>query len=164
MNRKSIRSQWISGVAAFVSLTSLATGIGYSLAIEQFGNAPLSAANYSSWLGIMPVINNQCRVYQRWVNGDERLFYTGKTDALNNFLRDYSSANLGTHRVILKDGMGQTKSLGGKTVAYNWELHLISGIAAHVSGATDPTVVVYNDGSAIESSKIIVPDKLRIEK
>ena len=42
---------------------------------ETIGNEPFHDANFQDWPNIMPVINNQSRVYHTWVNGDERFYF-----------------------------------------------------------------------------------------
>ena len=70
----------VLGRALLASLVLIACcGPARALGTEDFGNAPLNAANYTDWPGIMPVVNHPSRVYHWWVNGNESKTESSRT-------------------------------------------------------------------------------------
>jgi hypothetical protein len=98
-----------------------------ALGMETFGNAP--AVQQADWAeGILAVVNLKSRVYSRWVNGNESFFYRGDAGALNEALKKYAAVKDDVRRLILLPGSGETRSFARKPVAFDWELHVPSGI------------------------------------
>jgi hypothetical protein len=137
----------------------------YALATEVKGNEPLSELNYA-WKGIMPVVNDPARVYQIWCNGNENLYYKGNTRDLNAALAHFAKSQQKNHFVVLRNGPAVKRSFGENEIPYNWELHILSGIAAHglASDKTDdldryrePVLTVFIGGD-IDLDKIVVPE------
>jgi hypothetical protein len=155
------------------ALLCLAGSAGVRAAgMETFGNAPLSDANYKNWPGIMPVINHESRVYSWWVNGNEQFFYHGDTEALNGALRRLAGAADLNADVILRPGPAATKTFqGDKTVAYDWSLHLLGGIAAHLATrdkgelvwSKRPVLTIYT-GGRVDLEKLFIPPSLRVTR
>jgi hypothetical protein len=99
---------------------------------ETFGNAPV--ANQRGWAeGVVDVVNLQSRVYWYLVSGprpsdrNDYFFYRGNADALNEALRKYALVKGGARRLILLPAPGQTQSLRGKPVAFDWRFHVSTG-------------------------------------
>src|SRR5688572_1632072 len=97
---------------------------------EEFGNKPLSEHNYTGWPGIVPLVNDHARVYTQWVNGNEHFYYEGSIRELNVALANFARLQLPNHFVVLRAAPGLAKSFGGKQVAFDWELHVLGGIAS----------------------------------
>jgi hypothetical protein len=113
-----------------IVLVSCLPGNVCGLATEDFGNAPTSELNYTDWPGIMPVVNHASRVYHWWCNGNEQFYYRGDTAALNDALKKFAAAKANVHEVLLQPGSGVAHSFDStKTIPYNWNLHIIGGIA-----------------------------------
>jgi len=132
---------------------------------EEKGNKPLNKLNYTEWQGIMPIVNDKARVYQVWVNGNESLYYEGTTTQLNAALSSFAKIDVKNHVVVLCPGPVEQHSFHDKTpISYNWELHVIGGLAK--SRATDdledlewqkdPVMTVYIGGD-IDLDKIEIP-------
>src|SRR5437764_8147461 len=103
-------------------------GAARALGTEDFENAPLNAANYTDWPGIMPVVNHASRVYHWWVNGNEEFYYRGDVAALNDALAKFGEAGSPGREVVLRPGPGVTHSFDGKQqIEFGWDLHLIGG-------------------------------------
>src|SRR5207245_1807971 len=114
-------------------LLSAAAGRAWALGEEQFGNDPLSERNYSDWPGIMPLVNAQTRVYYNWVNGNEHMYYRGDTAALNAALKGLAAVKTEVREAALRPGPAEARTFGGQKVPYNWNLHLVGGIARHLT-------------------------------
>jgi hypothetical protein len=122
---------------AFLFLLTLLLAPKLCLAIgtEEKGNRPLSERNYTDWKGIIPIVNDKSRVYQVWVNGNEYLCYKGKTRELNATLATFAKVDVKNHVVVMRPGPADRHSFDKTPIPFNWEIHLIGGIAK--SRATD---------------------------
>ncbi len=129
---------WV--LALPVALASAATWLGE----EHFGNEPLAEANFADWPGIVPVVNDSSRVYHSWVNGDESCYYSGSIEALNACLRRFAEVKLPIREVVVRPGPGRTESFHGKPIGFRWQLHLVGGIARHMTGL-DQGAKVWSD-------------------
>ena len=122
-------------VFLFLAVAVLACGnarSAWALGMEKFGNEDLGEANYRAWPGIAPLVNHTSRVYQNWVNGNEHFFYRGDTTVLNDALGKFAASEAKVHEVLLRPAPCIVKSFdGSKTVPYNWDLHIVGGIAQH---------------------------------
>jgi hypothetical protein len=106
----------------------------WALGMEDFGNKPLSEANYKDWQGIMPLLNHPSRVYHWWVNGNEEFYYQGDTTVLNDALQNFAAVKTEVHEVLLQPGPGIAHSFNHtKTIPYNWNLHIVGGISRHLT-------------------------------
>ncbi len=137
----------------------------FALGTEERGNNPLGAQNYADWKGIMPVINDKARVYQRWVNGNEHFFFRGKTKELNTALANFAKIEAKHHVVVFRPGAAAEPTFDRKTlIPYNWQLHILGGIAGN--GAKDdpedfdwqkwPVLTVYVDDN-IDLDQLEIP-------
>lgn len=143
----------------------LGTTAARALGMEDFGNAPLSDANYQEWPGVMSTINHPSRVYHWWVNGNEKFFYEGDTAALNDVLRRFATTATERRLVVLRPGPGETQSFDqSKTIRFHWSLHLLGGIAGHLATrpqgekvwSKHPVLSVFVD-DALDLDKLEVP-------
>src|SRR5205823_7677599 len=105
----------------------------FALAMEDFGNASASELNYKDWPGVMPLIDNHCRVYHWWCNGNEQFFYRGDTADLNDALKKFAAITAKTHEILIVPDAGVTQTFSSKEIHFDWDLHLVGGIAAHES-------------------------------
>ena len=137
----------------------------FALAEEEIGNKPLNALNYANWKGIMPLVNDKARVYQIWVNGNENFYYKGTTKPLNATLSAFAKVEVKNHVVVLRPGPIERRAIGDKTpIQFNWELHVISGIAAEkatddiedLEWQKDPVLTIYIGGD-IDLDKLESP-------
>lgn len=140
-------------------------GAAWALGEETFGNAPLSAENYKDWPGVEPVVNHTSRVYHQWVNGNEQFFYRGDPAALNDTLQKFAGVQVEARNVVLRPGPGLAHTFqADKTVAYGWRLHLIGGIARHLTTldrgdqvwSKNPTLSIYAGGD-VDLAKLEIP-------
>lgn len=139
---------------------------------ETFGNEPLSDLNYTDWPGIVPLINDEHRVYSTWVNGNEYFYYRGDTEAFNQFLALFAALESPAHEVVFRPGPGHAQSFhNDRPIPIGWQMHLVGGIVAQMidfEGTADawdmhPTITVcLTENGRIQLDKIIVPEKVDV--
>jgi hypothetical protein len=130
--------------ARLLVVTALLAAPASALALgtETFGNAP--QVKQPQWAeGVVEVVNLQSRVYCRWVNGDESFYYQGDARALNEALKAFAAIKDDARVVVLRPGKAETKSFQGKVVAYDWDLHVPSGIYRAMLKETHAVLTVY---------------------
>jgi hypothetical protein len=151
---------------AAIALTLLAVSRASSAGIDGPGNSPLLAINYLDWPNALPVINDTHRVYHIWVNGNESFYFQGDTASLNIALKNFAAIEADRLTIILRPGPGKRGTLiGDQSFGFNWHLHLLGGIAKHMStrelGSNiwdpNPQLYVYI-GEAIKLDEIEIPD------
>ncbi|HEV3145950.1 MAG TPA: hypothetical protein VGZ47_18840 [Gemmataceae bacterium] len=149
-------------LAPLLAIVLVGNALGW--ATETKGNEPFSERNYDGWKGIMPVVNDKARVYHNWANGNEHFFYKGTTKELNAALTQFARVEARNRFVVLRPGPGTQKSFDKSSIPFNWELHLLGGIAStRASDKTDdlywyrePVLTVYVGGD-IDLAKIEIP-------
>jgi hypothetical protein len=150
-------------------VVSLQAGRAWALGEETFGNEPLSDANYTDWPGVMPVINTESRVYRIWVNGNEHFYYRGEMAAINDALKQFAALKFDVREVVLRPGSGEAQTFQGNKVPFDWELHLVGGIARSMTTLDkgdliwrkSPVLSIYvNDASELDKLKI--PDGITL--
>ncbi len=163
----------VARILPFVVLTliSLSPSSGFALGTEEFGNKELHEANYTSWPGILTVINNKARVYQVWVNGHENFQFKGTTGQFNETLQHFARLEGVTqHEVVVRVGPGHGSSFNAEQkFAVDWDLEIYAGISAHVvsldQGAKvwskDPVLTVYVSDE-FKLSDIVFPDVVTV--
>jgi hypothetical protein len=112
----------------------------------------------------MPVINNEARIYHSWVNGNEHFSYEGDVAALNATLVDFAAVKLDEKRVVFRPEPGIAHSFHGMEMDMQWELHLVGGIAAHMTTldkgdliwSKAPVLTVFV-GKEIDIHKVVIP-------
>ena len=164
-----MRRNCVVAAVVMAFLGHLVAQQAWALATEKFGNEPLSELNYPEWKGIMPIVNDKARVYNVWVNGNEHMFYKGTAKELNTALANFAKIEMKEHLIVLRPGPGLRRSLDKKEIPYNWELHVIGGIAK--SRATrekrdlywfeDPVLTVHIDGD-IDLEKLEIPKSVTV--
>lgn len=123
-------------------LLALAPAPALALGEELFGNAP--RVKQPEWaVGVVDVVNLQSRVYLQWVNGNESFFFQGDAAALTEAIRKFAAIQDDKKVLVLLPGTGATKSFQGKPVAFDWKLHVPSGIYRAMMKETHPTLTVY---------------------
>lgn len=151
-------------------MVALATcGSASALGTEELGNKPLNDANYTSWPGIMPVVNHPSRVYQQWVNGNELLFYAGDMTALNDTLQKFSRTGCKPLEVVLRPGPGVARTFAQKPVSCQWRLQLMSRVSGYLLSRDrgkevwpdHPVLTVYV-GNGIELEKLVLPAGMQV--
>lgn len=109
---------------------------------ESFGNAPV--VQQPGWAeGVIDVVNLKSRVYSQWVNGNENFFYRGDARALNDALGRFAAVKDDGRRLVLLPGPGKTHTFGRTPLAFDWQLHVPSGIYKAVSKRTHVVMTVY---------------------
>jgi hypothetical protein len=97
---------------------------------EDFGDKPLSDANYKDFPGIMPLLNQPGRVYRVWVNGNEMFYYKGDATAVNAAMEAFAASKQDVHEVVLRPGKGVTHPMIEKrSIPFDWNVHIVGGIA-----------------------------------
>lgn len=152
-----------------VVLVACSAGQVWALGMEDFGDEPLYEANFPHWQNIMPLLNSPTRVYHNWVNGNENVYYRGNTEALNVALKNFANVKTEIHEVFLRPGPGiahsfHTQTEPGKTVPYNWHVHVVGGIVRYMTtleygetgGIKSPVLTAYIGGD-IDLAKINIP-------
>jgi len=135
-----------------VAAAVLTPAPAFALGTETFGNAP--QVKQPQWAeGVVDVVNLKSRVYQRWVNGDESFYYQGDAKALNETLKAFAAVKDDERIVILRPGKAETKSFQGKVVAYDWDLHVPSGIYRAMLKETHAVLTVYVKAAKHEELK-----------
>lgn len=136
---------------------------------EDFGAEPLNAANYGEWPGIETIVNDPHRVYHTWVNGNEYFYYRGETLALNAFLKGFAKTGGEPREVVLQPGPAEAKTFQGETVAYDWVLHVVGGIAKHMTTLPEgdkvwnrQPVVHVHVGEAIKLEALEIPAGVKV--
>ena len=142
----------------------------FALGTEEFGNEPLSPANYEAWPGIAEVVNDKSRVYQSWVNGNENMYYAGGVDELNRVLKLFAAAKIPLREVVFRPDAGVTHSFDQTKppIKFNWRLHVVGGIAASLTGSDKgelvwpkhPRLTIHTDG--LDLTKLDIPDGLAL--
>lgn len=141
----------------------------WALATETIGNEPLNELNFPEWKGIMPVVNDKARVYSIWVNGNEHMFYKGTTKELNAALAHFAKIEMKEHLVVLRPGPGVRRSFDKKEFPYNWELHVIGGLAKRRATREkqdlywfeDPVLTIQIDGN-IDLENLEIPKSITV--
>lgn len=150
---------------SFLLTLSSAPSLAWALGEESFGNQPLNAANFQDWPGMMPVVNHENRVYHQWVNGNEYCYYLGNNKSLNDVLQKFAATDEKVHEIVLRPGPARVHSFNkSKTIDYNWNLHLVGGIAEYLTKKDQgdniwskyPILTIYVGGD-IELDKIKIP-------
>ncbi len=138
--------------------------------MEDFGNNPLNAADYSDWPGIMPVVNHNTRVYHSWVNGNEHFYYRGNAEALNDVLKEFAAAKVPVRQVVLRPGPGMAQTFDPtKRIACHWQLHIVGGIAKAMTRrdqgeriwSQHPTLTVFI-GEEIAADRLSIPSEVTL--
>ncbi len=154
----------------FALVALVLNGKIWAMGEEDFGNTALNAANFGDWPGIMPLVNHPSRVYHTWVNGNEHFYYEGNTAALNDALRKFSASKAEFHEVLLRPGPCIAETFDRtKTIPYNWNLHIVGGIARHMTTlelgskvwSKTPTMTICV-GKDIDLEKIEIPKDVSI--
>lgn len=130
--QRNYRTRSTATLLTIAVLICCASSKVWALGMEDFGHTALGEANYRDWPGIMPLVNDTSCVYHSWVNGNEQFYYRGDTAALNDALRNFAASKAEVHEVLLRPAPCEVKSFNGtKTIRYDWNLHIIGGIARH---------------------------------
>jgi hypothetical protein len=164
----------LSSATISILLAVAGASHAWALATEEFGNKELAEANYKDWKGIMPVINHKDRVYSYWVNGNESFFYLGKAKELNAALKEFAKVEVKYHVVVLRYGPTSQETFQKTVIPYNWQLHVVGGIAKAVKAVddvkdldwqTDPVLTIYvGDGLDLKSLEMPAGVTLAVRK
>lgn len=155
-----------------LAVAALACGLAaaaFARGEEHFGAEPLSTANYAEWPGIETIVNDPHRVYHTWVNGNEYFYYRGGTVALNAFLKQFAKTGGEPREVVLQPGPAEAKTFQGEPVAYDWMLHVVGGIAKHMTTLPEgdkvwnkQPVVHVHVGESIKLDALEVPAGVKV--
>jgi len=121
-------------ILAALLFTLLIPSAVHALATESLGNAPIGDGwGFDSKL--LAVVNVHSRVYWYEVNGNPFFFFKGEPRELNEALQAFAKLGAEKKEIILIAGAGETKTLGGKPVAFDWCVHVPMGL--HFGGDSD---------------------------
>jgi len=161
--------RYIPLAAALVAVSWAYPSRAWGLATEEIGNKALAEANYKAWKGIVPLVNDKARVYTIWVNGNESFYYKAGVKELNEALEKFAKVEVKNHVVVLRPGTGVRSTFDKVGIAYQWELHVVGGIAAtravedieDLDWQKDPVLTIYIGGE-IELDKLKFPDGVKL--
>ena len=109
-------------LAVMLLILSAAT-LAYALGADHTG--PVGGTNH--WpQGLKDLANRPNRVHGYFVNSQDVFFYTGNTDALNDFLKEYAALKNTSLLVVLHPGRKPVSSPWDKTprgLFADWTLH-----------------------------------------
>jgi hypothetical protein len=136
---------------------------------EDFGSHKLSPRNYEQFKDIMALLEHGQRVYHCWVNGNEQFFYRDDVDTLNESLQAFALVGCNTREVLLRPGPALTTSFHEKKIDFDWDVHIVGGIAGHMSKLdqgekvwnTSPMVTIYIS-ERIPLEKLKIPDGVSV--
>jgi hypothetical protein len=132
-------------IAAIAALILASPSPILALGMETFGNAPV--VGQPEWdKGVLEVVNLKSRIYSMWVNGNENFYYSGSAKELNEAIKKFSEVQSEVRRLIVLPGAGKTQTFGGKPIAFDWQLHVPSGIYKAVSKKIHAEMTVYING------------------
>ncbi|MBT5017677.1 hypothetical protein OAF98_04680 [Planctomicrobium sp.] len=143
--------------------------ICFAAATSEEGNKPLSAANYTDWPNLVDAINDESRVFQFWVNGNESFHYQGDTATANRVLREFAETNYPGLQVVLLPGPATTMDVLGKKVTTDYRINIMGGIARAAIGRGNlkrvyflqPTMTIYLTDN-IELSSLKIPQNVEL--
>ncbi|HKA07625.1 MAG TPA: hypothetical protein VKD71_10230 [Gemmataceae bacterium] len=115
-------------------LTLAVPSVAHALATESLGNAPIGAG-WGFDNKLLTVVNVHSRVYWYEVNGNPFFFFKAETKELNEALASFARLDVEKKEIILVAGAGETKTLGGKPVAFDWCVHVPMGL--HFGGDSE---------------------------
>lgn len=156
-------------IMAFLVILSHVTPCVFGLKQESFGNSPISP--HQDWPdGVEALIKSAPRIYSLWVNGDERFYYAGDEETLNNFLKFFATIKTPIHLVIIDEDWNKVKQSHGNMARYDWILSVPSGIyRAHIikekGGDTNkqyPSVSIAAYSDRINFSHLILPENIKM--
>jgi len=109
-----------------LSLFALLLGIpsvALALRFESFGNEPQAAV--PGWpQGLLEVVNLRSRVYFLAGDGPNICYFRGNAKDLQEALEKFARIKEGKCQLFLLPGPAQTHSFNGRTIVFNWQLHL----------------------------------------
>jgi len=160
-----MRNHTVAAAGLMLMLGQLLSAEAWGRGSEEFGNKALPEANYTEWKGIMPVINDESRVFQQWVNGNESFYYVGKAKELNAALAHFAKIDVKHHVVVLRNGPASAQTFQKLVIPYDWQLHVVGGIAkikavddvADLDWQKDPVLTVHL-GDGIDLKSLEVPE------
>lgn len=126
-----LKSRLLQGLLLLVAWAECQTAL--ALGTEEFGNAPVSAANYADWPGIVRALNHTTRCYQSWVNGHERFVGLATAPQINELVALYLDAGLKQPEIVLLPGPGRAKTFQEQELPCDWEIEICGGISAHLT-------------------------------
>jgi len=143
----------------------------HSIGMENVGWKELGAANYADIPGLADAVNLPTRVYQSWVNGNEKCFYQADAAQLNVLLETFAAIEADGLELRLRPGIGevQTFTMHDKQgniantpvqITYQAELHFKQGIAAHFE-PRPPMLTIFLDDIALLSA-LNIPEKATV--
>lgn len=157
-----MKTAMLKPVMLVLLLVAVCCGTAWALGEEDFGNDPLNAANFTSWPGVMPVVNHPSRVYHTWVNGNEQCYYQGDMAALNDCLLKFAEVQTEARDVVLRPGPGEVSSFdGSRKMPFSWHLQMFGGVSKYLLSleggnkvwSDHPVLTIYT-GGAIDLDKI----------
>jgi len=146
---------------AALLLLALMGDRAWALGFEHVGPRELSAPSYDNWPGLFAVLDTKGLVYDRWINGNEALYYAGNTRALNAALKAFADVKIERRQVTLYRGPGEARTFQGKSMPCHWSVHCFGGLALPREGDAEgvkplPMMIVWVGGD-IDLGDLEVP-------
>lgn len=147
----------------------LMCSITHAAATSEEGNKPLSAANYTDWPNLVDAVNDDSRILQVWVNGNEGFYYSGNTQTANRVLKEFAETQYPGLQLVLFPGPAPVTEVFGKKVNANYRIEIVGGIARAAIQRSNlkriytlhPTMTIYLSEN-IELSKLQVPGNVKL--
>jgi hypothetical protein len=144
---------WLDGLEqamrSLVALALVALLLGFpsvalALREESFGNEPMAAV--PGWpQGLLEVVNLRSRVYFLGGDGPNICYFRGTAKDLQRALEKFARIKEGKCPLFLVPGPAQTHSFDGRSIVFNWQVHLGIGAYRATSMKHLPVLRVYVD-------------------
>jgi len=109
---------------------------------EEFGDARV--LQRPSWPdGLVKAIDLDSRVYSLWNNGTETFNYRGRAGALNEAMRKFVAVKSDRLQLVLLPGTGNTQTLKGKSILFDWQVQVPGGVDQAVSKKKHAVMTVF---------------------
>lgn len=153
----------------FFLVLSTFTPCVFGLAQESFGNSPVSPQQ--DWpAGIEALIKSPGRIYSLWGNGDERFYYAGEVETLNDFLKLFGTIKTPVHLLIIDEQWNKVTPFNGSPLRYDWMLRVPSALyRAHIikEKGTDaneqyPSIYIAAYSDRINFDYLIIPENIKM--
>ncbi|MCA9043287.1 MAG: hypothetical protein KDA69_03145 [Planctomycetaceae bacterium] len=154
---------------AFMTILALVllSRSSFGLLESKSGNAPLAAANYTDWPGLVDAINDESRVFTVWCNGGETFDYAGDIDALNRVLAAFGKTKVPKLEVVVIPSVDELIPPENPRQKVDWRVEICGGIVQHMVIAQElepawnlhPTLTVYAS-SDLDLKAIRIPENV----
>jgi hypothetical protein len=101
---------------------------------EEFRDTEWSAANYAQWPSPFEPLSDKCRVYFRWVNGNEDFYFAGDAEQLNQAPKRLAAIKTASHEVLIRLGPEKAHSYNSARILdCHWHMNAHGSISEFVT-------------------------------